>query len=260
MICLIFFRSKTTNKRQQTILINLMEASPDIARGFHRGNKEEVARFWRNAEMELNSVGPPIKNITEWKKVWTDQKKYVRHKAAENFKHSRGTGGGPNVQKPFSPIEEAIYNLIGMKESVEGVPAKTFGLASSDVAQVNEVPEGVELCSEDLEVIWAEKYPATVEESPPVLTGFDYVLPAAPKRASNPTVKAVAKNATEVVEAERAIQRDMLEKVTNIVTLMTERNEADKKHFEAMKALKREEIDEMHRHNDLLEELLRLNI
>ncbi|XP_036317354.1 uncharacterized protein LOC118732332 [Rhagoletis pomonella] len=232
-----------------------MEASPDIARGFHRGNKEEVARFWRNAEMELNSVGPPMKNITEWKKVWTDVKKYVRHKAAENLKHSRGTGGCPNVQKPFSPIEEAIYNLIGMKESVEGVPAKTLGLPSSDVVQVNEVPEvpteGGELCSEDLDVIWAEK----------LVTGFDYALPAVPKRASNRTVKkVVAKNATEVVEAELAIQRDMLEKVTNIVTPMTERNEADKKHFEAMEALKREEIDEMHRHNDLLEELLRLNI
>ncbi|XP_017464621.1 PREDICTED: uncharacterized protein LOC108358015 [Rhagoletis zephyria] len=94
--------SKTTNRKQEEILISLMEARPDIARGFHRGNKEEVSRFWRNAEVELNSAGPPTKNTTEWKKVWTDQKKYVRQKASQNLKASKGTGGGPNTQQKLN--------------------------------------------------------------------------------------------------------------------------------------------------------------
>lgn len=68
--------------------------------------------------------------------VWADQKKYVRHKAAQNLKYSRGTGGGPNMEQKFSANEEAIYNLIGMKESVEGV-ANTFGLGSSTSSKQN---------------------------------------------------------------------------------------------------------------------------
>lgn len=46
-----------------------MEQNPEIARGFFKGDKKDVERFWRRAEQELNSLGPPNKNTTEWKKV-----------------------------------------------------------------------------------------------------------------------------------------------------------------------------------------------
>ena len=52
----------------------------------------------------------------------------MRLKAANNLKNQRSTGGGPNQTKSFTPIESAIYDLIGMKESVEGLEScKTFG-------------------------------------------------------------------------------------------------------------------------------------
>ncbi|XP_055903165.1 uncharacterized protein LOC129939243 isoform X2 [Eupeodes corollae] len=120
--------SKTTNKGQLEMLLNLMEAQRDIACGFHKKTKEEVALFWQMVENKLNSCGPPRKTQTEWKKVWSDQKKYIRSKAAANLKARNGTGGGPNKEQPFSDYEQAIYVLIGMKESVEGVSATTFGL------------------------------------------------------------------------------------------------------------------------------------
>ncbi|XP_067648035.1 uncharacterized protein [Eurosta solidaginis] len=121
--------SKSTNKQQIELLIDLMQSHPEIAQGCFKGGKEALHRFWRKAEEELNSAGPPAKCIAEWKKVWADQKKYVRQKAANNHKSSRGTGGGPNNEYKFSTTERAIFELIGMKESVEGVGNK-FGLPS----------------------------------------------------------------------------------------------------------------------------------
>ncbi|XP_055905416.1 uncharacterized protein LOC129940911 [Eupeodes corollae] len=99
--------SKTTNKCQLQILLSLMEAQRDIACGFQKGSKEEVLLFWHAAENALNASGPPSKNISEWKKVWCDQKKYVRAKAATNLKARNGTGGGPNKEQKLSDYEQA---------------------------------------------------------------------------------------------------------------------------------------------------------
>lgn len=58
-------------------------------------------------------------------------KKYARQKAAQKLKASTGTGRGPNLEQTFSDNEEAIYNLIGMKVSVEGM-ANKFRLDSTN--------------------------------------------------------------------------------------------------------------------------------
>ncbi|XP_065365473.1 uncharacterized protein LOC135958494 [Calliphora vicina] len=120
-------------------MLSLLEQNPEIARGFFKGDKQDIERFWRRAEEELNSLGPPNKNKTEWKKVWTDQKKYVRQKAGQNLQHKNGTGGGPNREHKFSSTEQSIYDLIGMKTSVEGVDENNFGLESP--SKINEIPE-----------------------------------------------------------------------------------------------------------------------
>ncbi|KNC23600.1 hypothetical protein FF38_02222 [Lucilia cuprina] len=115
---IFIFRFKTTNKKQLEMLLDAMQTHQGIACGMYKGSKEDLNRFWRNLEAELNSAGPPEKSVSKWKK------------AAQNLKSSNGTGGGPNMEQKFSGIEEAIYNLIGMKESVEGV-ANKFGLGGS---------------------------------------------------------------------------------------------------------------------------------
>ncbi|XP_017464970.1 PREDICTED: uncharacterized protein LOC108358259 [Rhagoletis zephyria] len=108
--------AKTTNKTQLELLVQLMDSQPGIARGFFKGGKEELAKFWRSAEIKLNSAGPPMKTVAEWKKV------------AQNVRARTGTGGGPNTEKTFTATEEAIYKLISMKESVEGIVVPKFGL------------------------------------------------------------------------------------------------------------------------------------
>ncbi|XP_055913460.1 uncharacterized protein LOC129947048 [Eupeodes corollae] len=109
-----------------------MEKNTDIATGFttYRA-KEDLAKFWKKTETELNSLGPPIKSISDWKKVWLDKKKYIRNKMSENIKNKKATGGGQFKEHKFSRLEETIIRICSMKDSIEGCRnASSFGLPS----------------------------------------------------------------------------------------------------------------------------------
>lgn len=62
-------RSNSINKYQTTILLQRMQENPSIAGGYTKDSKEQVASFWKALNEELNSSGPPVKSIFEWKKV-----------------------------------------------------------------------------------------------------------------------------------------------------------------------------------------------
>ncbi|XP_073812091.1 uncharacterized protein [Musca autumnalis] len=102
--------TKVTNRKQLDILLSSMQARPDIATRMNEVNKEELKVFWCNLEKELNSAGPPSKSIAEWKKVWTDQRRYIRQKVAQ--------------KRPLTATEEKIHALSYMKEPVESVTNK----------------------------------------------------------------------------------------------------------------------------------------
>ncbi|XP_017469299.1 PREDICTED: uncharacterized protein LOC108361237 [Rhagoletis zephyria] len=107
-----------------------MEENHDLARGFVREIRENLAEFRKQLTLELNSAGPP---------AWNDQKRYVRKKASQNKAMERGTGRGPNRTQKFSPSEETIYELVGMKEAVEGVgTSQAFGLPTTGSSPSNE--------------------------------------------------------------------------------------------------------------------------
>ncbi|XP_055908515.1 uncharacterized protein LOC129943237 [Eupeodes corollae] len=128
------------------MLLSKMQENPEIAKGFTKANREKVAEFCKRLALELNSAGPPVKSEFEWKKVWTDQKRYVRKKASANKVLQKGTGGGPNKTQKFSPSEEAIFQLVGMKEAVEGVGSSlSFGLARPQNEMIYKVPNNASM-------------------------------------------------------------------------------------------------------------------
>ena len=43
--------------------------------------------------------------------------------------------GGPNKEQNFSVIGDVIYNLIGMKSSINNVSVKTFGLINTSITE-----------------------------------------------------------------------------------------------------------------------------
>ncbi|XP_036342309.1 uncharacterized protein LOC118751598 [Rhagoletis pomonella] len=106
-----------------------MAENPDIGKGFQKENKEKVLAFWKKLHDSLNSMGPPSKSISDWKKVWIDQKRYVRKKAVQNAQNRKKTGGGPCKEHVFSVLEQSILDLTATIESEEGLEGgKTFGL------------------------------------------------------------------------------------------------------------------------------------
>lgn len=62
-------RKTTTSRMQYQKLLDLMQSNPAIAKSLSKSSKEEVFQFWNNAARELNSLGPPVKDMTSWKKV-----------------------------------------------------------------------------------------------------------------------------------------------------------------------------------------------
>lgn len=46
-----------------------MENHPDLARGFAKGDRCEIEQLWAELTENLNSSGPPQKEVVAWKKV-----------------------------------------------------------------------------------------------------------------------------------------------------------------------------------------------
>ncbi|XP_039968274.1 uncharacterized protein LOC120780064 [Bactrocera tryoni] len=75
-------------------MVELLQQKPEMAQGFAKCPKEEAAAFWNNMAQELNSVGPPTKDISSWKK------KYAA---------------------PFQRIEEAVITLMAIETITSGI-------------------------------------------------------------------------------------------------------------------------------------------
>lgn len=65
----VLLRSKHTTPQQYEKLVSLMATQKELAGGYCTKPKEEVAAFWEETALVLNSLGPPTKNGTLWKKV-----------------------------------------------------------------------------------------------------------------------------------------------------------------------------------------------
>ncbi|XP_017473418.1 PREDICTED: uncharacterized protein LOC108364305 [Rhagoletis zephyria] len=269
--------SKTTNRNQLEILINLMQGNPGIARGFYTGSKDDLNRFWRKAEAELNSAGPPSKNVAEWKKVWADQKKYVRQNAANNNRQRKGTGGGPNIGYKFSATESAIFELIGMKESLIGV-AKLFGLDVVETDETEEpLPQREETLSQREETLPQRQETITtrneafeeIEEEIEICgigenehSSVKFCKPT-PVRKEVPKQKG---HASGVLAEELNIQREMCNILKNgmieqersmkkLYRTLDSLYVVQKQHFKTMEQIKSSELEEIKRHNVTMEKL-----
>ncbi|XP_058451150.1 uncharacterized protein LOC131430303 [Malaya genurostris] len=121
---------KSTSKQQFARMIALLETRPDVAKGFSKVN---VAPFWNSLATELNSLGPPVRDTTGWKKVWCDYKSNLKRKLAHNSKELRATGGGPNKVIEISELEEQTIALTGLRNTIQGVQnTLSYGALSLD--------------------------------------------------------------------------------------------------------------------------------
>lgn len=135
------FRAKITTAEQFNFMLNFFEEQPDLASGrlnCVRG-KEKSDQLWTNVTDSLNSLGPPIRSMEGWKKIWADLKSKTRNKMRKQIEDRKKTGGGPSSAKPLSALEERILTVTNLNLSVTGcIGAVDFGHNLENVDPVNQ--------------------------------------------------------------------------------------------------------------------------
>lgn len=70
-----------------------MERHPVIAKNYYKGDKLASEAAWKRLSKELNSVGPPVKEAGEWKRVSTTKIKSIGGKLNESISCRFGRTG-----------------------------------------------------------------------------------------------------------------------------------------------------------------------
>ncbi|XP_002018327.2 uncharacterized protein LOC6593153 [Drosophila persimilis] len=100
---------KHRTAQQDAIFIAFMERHPMIAKNYLKGDKLAAEAAWKRLSKELNSVGPPVKEVCEWKRVWKDWKSCIRKKITNNrLEDSNASGKGSLYQDTLTALEDAV--------------------------------------------------------------------------------------------------------------------------------------------------------
>ncbi|XP_034479907.1 uncharacterized protein LOC117785784 isoform X2 [Drosophila innubila] len=110
---------KHRTAQQDAIFVAFMERHPIIAKNYYKGDKLASEAAWRRLSKELNSVGPPVKEASEWKRVWKDWKNCIRKKIANNRLEPNATGKSSLYQDTLTPLEDAVATITDLYEMAD---------------------------------------------------------------------------------------------------------------------------------------------
>ncbi|XP_030563457.1 uncharacterized protein LOC115764506 isoform X2 [Drosophila novamexicana] len=110
---------KHRTAQQDAIFVAFMERHPIIAKNYYKGDKLASEAAWQRLSKELNSVGPPVKEAGEWKRVWKDWKSCIRKKIANNRLEPNGTGKSSLYQDTLTPLEDAVATITDLYEMAD---------------------------------------------------------------------------------------------------------------------------------------------
>ncbi|XP_052841344.1 uncharacterized protein LOC128255689 [Drosophila gunungcola] len=120
---------KHRTAQQDAIFVAFMERHPIISKNYLKGDKQAAEAAWKRLSKELNSVGPPVKEACEWKRVWKDWKSCIRKKITNNrLEDSKASGKGSLYQDTLTPLEDAvavICDLYDMADTIVEARPKT---------------------------------------------------------------------------------------------------------------------------------------
>ncbi|KAH8355253.1 hypothetical protein KR093_009658, partial [Drosophila rubida] len=112
-------RGKHRTAQQDAIFVAFMERHPIIAKNYYKGDKLASEAAWKRLSKELNSVGPPVKESGEWKRVWKDWKNCIRKKIANNRLEPNATGKSSLYQDTLTPLEDAVATISDLYEMAD---------------------------------------------------------------------------------------------------------------------------------------------
>ncbi|XP_017051701.1 uncharacterized protein LOC108095205 [Drosophila ficusphila] len=127
---------KHRTAQQDAIFVAFMERHPIISKNYLKGDKQAAEAAWKRLSKELNSVGPPVKEACEWKRVWKDWKSCIRKKITNNrLEDSKVTGKGSLYQDTLTPLEDAVAVICDLYDMADTI------VEARPKAQV-ELPQG----------------------------------------------------------------------------------------------------------------------
>ncbi|XP_050339681.1 uncharacterized protein LOC126766008 [Bactrocera neohumeralis] len=136
-----------TTKQQFALMVELLQQKPEMAQGFTKFPKEEAAAFWNNMAQELNSVGPPTKDISSWKKQQTFSNK------PQAF--SNGPAQANNNQASKRPPSQIIQTPNKMQRIYNTEVTETDPIECNN--EILEYPEGYYESSQDYQPEYNEE-------------------------------------------------------------------------------------------------------
>ncbi|XP_043644318.1 uncharacterized protein LOC122613948 isoform X1 [Drosophila teissieri] len=113
---------KHRTAQQDAIFVAFMERHPIISKNYLKGDKQAAEAAWKRLSNELNSVGPPVKEASEWKRVWKDWKSCIRKKITNNrLEDSKATGKGSLYQDTLTPLEDAVAVICDLYDMADTI-------------------------------------------------------------------------------------------------------------------------------------------
>ncbi|XP_022222955.2 uncharacterized protein LOC111074469 [Drosophila obscura] len=113
---------KHRTAQQDAIFIAFMERHPMIAKNYIKGDKLAAEAAWKRLSKELNTVGPPVKEACEWKRVWKDWKSCIRKKITNNrLEDSNASGKGSLYQDTLTALEDAVAVICDLYDMADSV-------------------------------------------------------------------------------------------------------------------------------------------
>ncbi|XP_033247996.1 uncharacterized protein LOC108160632 [Drosophila miranda] len=115
---------KHRTAQQDAIFIAFMERHPMIAKNYLKGDKLAAEAAWKRLSKELNSVGPPVKEVCEWKRVWKAWKSCIRKKINNNrLEDSNACGKGSLYHYTLTALEDAVAVICDLYDKHDEVTA-----------------------------------------------------------------------------------------------------------------------------------------
>ncbi|XP_017070115.1 uncharacterized protein LOC108107209 isoform X2 [Drosophila eugracilis] len=113
---------KHRTAQQDAIFVAFMERHPIISKNYLKGDKQAAEAAWKRLSKELNSVGPPVKEACEWKRVWKDWKSCIRKKITNNrLEDSKASGKGSLYQDTLTPLEDAVAVICDLYDMADTI-------------------------------------------------------------------------------------------------------------------------------------------
>ncbi|KPU76672.1 uncharacterized protein Dana_GF13363, isoform B [Drosophila ananassae] len=126
---------KHRNAAQDAVFVAFMERHPIIAKNYLKGDKQAAEEAWKRLSKELNNVGPPLKDTSQWKRVWKDWKSCITKKITNNrLEDSKVSGKWSLYQDTLTPLEDAVAVISDLYDMADTIVEARPNPRSSDMS------------------------------------------------------------------------------------------------------------------------------